>query len=85
MIDSTTLLRWATVPETLLADASSRLSSASREAMVPDSRVSPSSAALTFGGLSLNYVASTVSDLASSSVSIRSLVVARSVNALTMS
>jgi len=81
-IDSTALFRWATVPVTLLAEASSFLSSASREAMVRDSRLSPSRAARTCGGLFLNSVASVVSDSASWSVSIRSVVVARSENAL---
>ena len=63
MIDSTALLRSAMVPVTLLAEASSRLSSPSREAMVLDSRLSPSRAALTSGGLSLNSVASVVERL----------------------
>ena len=70
MIDSTALLRCAIVPLTLLAEASRRLSSSSREAMVLESRLRPSRAALTSGGLSLNSVARVVSDFASASVSI---------------
>ena len=49
--------------------------------MVLDSRVSPSSEALTCGGLSLNSVAMTSSDFDSCGTSIASVVVVRSLNA----
>ena len=82
---SRVLLRSATVPLTRLAEASSRLSSASREAIVRDSRVRPLRAAFTWGGLSLNSLAMTLREVASWSVSMRSAVCVRSVKALTMS